>query len=81
MLKKFRSHSFVKLRGGFIISLNESLVDALIPYNAMKLYVYIFKILDFKRFEISENIPSNCRPHSFQIFFSKLSAILLRLTA
>ena len=28
----------------------------------MKLYVYIFKRLDLKRFEIFKNIPSNCRP-------------------
>ena len=47
MLKKFRSHSFVKLR---------CLVNTLISYNAMKLYVYIFKLLDLKRFEIFENI-------------------------
>ena len=47
-----------------MISLNESLVNNAmkLSYNAMKLYVYIFKILDFKRFEIFENVPSNCRP-------------------
>ena len=30
------------------MSLNESPVNALNPYNAMKLYVYIFKRLDLK---------------------------------
>ena len=62
MLKKIRSHSFVKLR---------CLVNTLIPYNAMKLYVYIFKILDLKRFGIFENITSNCRPQ-----FSDFSQVL-----
>ena len=37
----------------------------------MKLYVYIFKILDLKRFEIFENITSNCRPQ-----FSDFSQVL-----
>ena len=42
----------------------------------MKLYVYIFKRPDLKRFEIFKNIPFNCRPQ-FSDFFSKISAILL----
>ena len=42
----------------------------------MKLYVYISKRLDLKRFEIFKNVPSNCRPQ-FSDFFSKISAILL----
>ena len=76
ILKKFRCHSFIYLRWLYIISSNENPVNALNPYNAMKLYVYIFKRLDLKRFEIFKNIPSNCRPQ-FSDFFSKISAILL----
>ena len=48
--------------------LNESLYNAVIPYNAMKLYVYIFKRLDLKCFENFKNITSNCRPQ-FSDFF------------
>ena len=55
--------------GDFIISLNESPVNALNPYNAMKLYVYIFKRLNLKRFEIFKNIPSNCRPQFSDLWF------------
>ena len=40
----------------------------------MKLYVYIFKRLDLKRFEIFKNIPSNCRPQ-FQIFLKDIGYI------
>ena len=47
-----------------------------IPYNAMKLYVYILKGLALKGFEIFKSIPSNCRLQ-FSDFFSKISAILL----
>ena len=47
-----------------------------IPYNAMKLYVYILKRLALKGFEIFKNIPSNCRLQ-FSDFFSKISAIYL----
>ena len=42
----------------------------------MKLYVYVFKRPDLKRFEIFKNIPFNYRPQ-FSDFFSKISAILL----
>ena len=45
-----------------------------IPYNTMKLYVYIMKRLALKGFEIFKNIPSDCRPQ-FSDFFSKISAI------
>ena len=55
--------------------MHESLVDALIPYNAMKFYVYIIKILDFKRFEFFENIPSNCRPQLSDFFLKVIGYI------
>ena len=51
------------------MSLKESPVNAFNPYNAMKLYVYIFKRLDLKRFEIFKNIPSNCRPKFSDLLF------------
>ena len=47
-----------------------------IPYNAIKLYVYILKRLALKGFEILKNIPFNCRLQ-FSDFFSKISAISL----
>ena len=35
-----------------LVSLNKGLANALIPYKAMKYYVYKFKRLDLKRFKI-----------------------------
>ena len=69
MLKKF-CHSFIELR--WLISL----VNALMPYSVMKLYVYIFKRLHVKHFDIFKNKQCNSR-HNFQIFFSIMSDILL----
>ena len=54
----------------------------------MELYVYIFKRLDLKRFEIFKNIPSNCRPQFsdfsqryrlYYYYFSILRLLILLL--
>ena len=49
---------------------DESLVNALIPYNAMKLYA--LKRFDLKGFEIFKNIYSNCR---FRFFLKDIGYI------